>query len=222
MSETSGDFGGAKSGTGTGGYKRFFAWLLSKLQDHYPEDIDRRKRQLLAEVAGRVVEVGAGAGANIPLYPDGVELWLVEPNPYMHAYLRESASREGRTFELRQGSAEHMDVPDGAADFVVCTLVLCSVADPAAAVREIDRVLRPGGVFLFLEHVAAPPGSRLRRWQSLLRRPWRAVGDGCTLDRETWSVIEAAGFAECHIERFAAEGLALVRPHIAGRAVKAR
>lgn len=201
-------------------YKRFFAWLLSRLQEHYGEEIDGRKRELFAGLHGTVVEIGAGAGANLELYPSGIELLLIEPNAHAHAYLREAGERLGRQLEVRRGTAEHMEVADGTADFVVSTLVLCSVDDQRAALREVLRVLKPGGRLVFIEHVAAPQGTRLRRWQRRLRGLWRVIGDGCTLDRETWAVIEAAGFARCEIEHFAADNLAIARPHIAGVAVK--
>lgn len=201
-------------------YKRFFAWLLARLQNNYGDEIERRKRHLLADLSGSVLEIGAGAGANLPLYPAAVELLLVEPNAHMHPYLREAADRHQRAFELRAGTAEHMDAADESVDCVVATLVLCSVGDPAATLREVLRVLKPGGRFVFLEHVAAPRGTRLRRWQHRLRGFWQVIGDGCTIDRDTGATIEAAGFAHCDIEHFAADNLAIVRPHIAGVAIK--
>ncbi len=203
-----------------GPYKRFFAWLLSRLQNHYGEAVDGRKRQLLGELAGTVVEVGVGAGANFSFYRSDVELIAVEPNPHMYPYLRHQADKHHLSFELRAGTAESMDVENDSADFVVSTLVLCSVNDAAAALREILRVLKPGGRFVFVEHVAAPTGSRLRRWQRRLKRVWRRIGDGCEPDRETWKVIEAAGFAEVECEHFDSPGIPLVRPHIAGTATR--
>ncbi len=222
MSETS-EHSGSRGFTParTGLYKRFFAWLLWRLQNHYGDDIEIRKRDLLRNVRGTVVEIGAGAGANLGLYPPDAQLLLVEPNAHMHGYLREEARRVGLTFEIREGAAERMNVADEAADFVVCTLALCSVDHPEAALREVVRVLKPGGAFLFLEHVAAPQGTRLRRWQRGLRGFWRTIGDGCTLDRETWAGIERAGFGDSRIEHFEAAGLRIVRPHIVGAAVKA-
>lgn len=205
----------------SGPYKRFFAWLLSRLQDHYGDEIEGHKRRLLTGVHGTVVEIGAGAGANLEIYPPEVDLLLVEPNAHMHPYLRRAAERAGVTFEVRGGTGERMDVADGIADFVVSTLVLCSVDDQATTLREVLRVLKPGGRFLFVEHVAAPRGTRLRRWQGRLRGVWRLVGDGCTLDRETRAAIEAAGFEDCAIEQFSVDDVALVRPHIAGVACKA-
>ena len=204
----------------SGSYKRFFAWLLSHLQDHYGEAIDARKRQLLGELAGTVVEVGVGAGANFSFYGPGVELIAVEPNLHMYPYLRREAEKHHLNFELRGGTAESMDVESNSADFVVSTLVLCSVDDAAAALREVLRVLKPGGRFVFVEHVAAPMGSRLRRWQRRLKGLWRRIGDGCELDRETWNVIETAGFTEVECEHFDSPGMPLVRPHIAGTATR--
>jgi ubiquinone/menaquinone biosynthesis C-methylase UbiE len=205
---------------GDGLYKRFFAWLVSRLQEHYGDDIDDRKRRMLAATHGRVVEIGAGAGANMRFYPPGVELLLIEPNRHMHSYLRRESERLGRPVEVRAGTAERMDVDAGSADFVVCTLVLCSVGSQEASLREALRVLKPGGRFLFLEHVAAPDGTQLRRWQRRLRWLWRRIGDGCTLDRETWVAIEAAGFAALDIEHFDSRAIPLARPHIAGTATK--
>lgn len=225
MSEVGEERSGARCGQPKpprkGLYRRFFAWLLSKLQTRYGREVDERKQALLAGLRGTVVEVGAGAGANLGYYADGVELLLVEPNQHAHAYLRQEGERLGVRFAIRGGTAECLDVADGVADHVVVTLVLCSVDEPKAAIAEVLRVLKPGGTFVFLEHVAAPRGSRLRRWQRRLRGFWRLIGDGCTLDRETWRTIEEAGFESCRIERFEADNVPIARPHIAGIATKA-
>jgi len=203
-----------------GPYKRLFAWVLARLQTRYGREIDERKQHLLERVRGTVVEIGAGAGANLAFYPDDAELLLVEPNAHLWPYLAEEAAARGKHVDLRDGTAEHMDVADGSADFVVSTLVLCSVHDPRATLAEVLRVLKPGGEFLFVEHVAASRGTRLRRWQRRLRGFWRVIGDGCTLDRETWTLLEDAGFDEVEIEHFEADNIAIVRPHIAGAALK--
>lgn len=205
----------------TGLRKRFFAWLLSKLQRHYGDEIDGRKKELLGALHGTVIEIGAGAGANLQFYPRDAHLVLVEPNAYMHPYLEEMAQKQDASFEIRDGTAEHMDVVDASADFVVCTLVLCSVDDPEAALKEVVRVLKPGGRFIFLEHVAAPHGTKTRKWQRRLRGLWRCICDGCTLDSETWTLIEEAGFATYDIEHFDAEDLPIVKPHIVGTGIKA-
>ncbi|MCS5704205.1 MAG: class I SAM-dependent methyltransferase [Acidobacteria bacterium] len=202
-------------------YKRFFAWSLSKLQRCYGDEIERRKKELLGALHGTVVEIGPGAGANLGFYPDHVSLVLVEPNPYMRPYFEEMARQHDVSFEICGGTAEDLDLSDASADFVVSTLVLCSVDDPEVALQEVLRVLKPGGRFIFLEHVAAPHGTTTRKWQGRLRGFWRRICDGCTLDRETWIVIEEAGFATCEIEHFEAEDAPLVKSHIAGIGMKA-
>ena len=121
--------------------------------------------------------------------------------------------------ELRTGSAERLDVEDATADAVVSTLVLCSVADLAAVLKEIRRVLKPGGRFVFIEHVAAPQGTWLRRAQRAFRPLSKTFADGCQPDRETWRAIEAAGFAQVDLEHFRAPA-PIISPHIAGVAVK--
>lgn len=196
--------------------------LASAGASHHRHLADR-KRALFdrlgeAGTAPVVVEIGAGAGPNAPLLPPGTRWIAVEPNVHFHPHLRAQAEAHGLDLEIRDGTAEALPVGDAEADAVVSTLVLCSVASPEASLAEVQRVLRPGGRFVFVEHVAAPRGSGLRWAQRVVRGPWRLVGDGCRLDRETGALIEAAGFAEVEIERFRAP-LGLVSPHIAGVAM---
>lgn len=202
-------------------YRRFFAWLLHVAGDPYADEVKARKRELFAGLEGTVVEVGPGTGVNLAYYPPGLRrLLVVEPNPFMHPYLREAAREHDVDVEFRDGTAESMDVRGGSVDAVVSTLVLCSVDEVDAALAEILRVLEPGGRFLFVEHVAARRGGWLRRLQRFIRPLWRRLGDGCRPDRETWTALERAGFESLHYERFDADTLALVRPHIAGVGVK--
>src|SRR5262249_26422713 len=149
-----------------------------------------------------VVELGPGTGINLPYFPRGVRWTGVEPNPYLRSRLRERAAGLGMAVAVQPGTAECSGLPDGAADAVVATLVLCSVEDVRAALAGVRRRLRPGGRFVFLEHVAAPPGSRLRRVQGALRPLWATVSDGCHPDRETWAEIERAGFSGLRYDRF--------------------
>jgi ubiquinone/menaquinone biosynthesis C-methylase UbiE len=142
----------------------------------------------------------------------------------MHRYLLHEARKRGLEVELCQGTAERIDLPDESADAVVSTLVLCSVGDQTRALREILRVLKPGGRFIFLEHVAAPRGTTRRRVQRAMRpimRPiMRALADGCHPDRETWKAIEQAGFSSVQVEHYDLSGPGFVAPHIAGIAIK--
>jgi len=144
-----------------------------------------------------------------------------EPNPYMHDRLRASAKAHGLDVELRAVSAERLDFEDDAVDAAVCTLVLCTVPDPARMIGEVRRVLKPGGRFFFIEHVAAESGTLLRRMQDLLFGPWRYIFEGCHTNRETGTLLEEAGFSHVEIERFRAKKMPpVIVPQIAGVATK--
>ena len=119
-----------------------------------------------------------------------------------------------------KGRAGALPFPDASIDVVISTLVLCSVGPELnASLAEIHRVLRPGGRFLFLEHVAAPAGSLLRRVQRWVRPVWRGIADGCRPDQETGQAIEKTGFSRVEMERFRLQ-LPLVSPHVSGVAYK--
>jgi SAM-dependent methyltransferase len=178
-----------------------------------------RKKALLADLPPNVVELGAGTGASMRYLTPGSRLVAVEPNAHMHAALRRTAARHGIEVEILRECAESIDLPSGSVDAVICTLVLCTVADPAAVLAEVRRILRPGGRFVFLEHVASRPGP-LRAIQRLLRRPWRFAFDGCCLDRDTTATIASAGFADVRIERYRLGGAFFpIWPQISGVAV---
>lgn len=200
--------------------KRLVPWLLARGNVAYERWIADRKRALFAGLSGTVVEIGPGAGANFPYYTSAVRWLGVEPNRYAHPSLERAARGAGVPFELRHGDAERLPVDSETADAVVGTLVLCSVGDAHAALREIRRVLKPGGRYLFIEHVAAPAGTLRRRLQRWAKPVWRVIGDGCHPDRDTLQAIRAAGFAQVDAEEFLAPA-GLVAPHIAGVAVAA-
>jgi SAM-dependent methyltransferase len=198
--------------------KRFHAWALTRGMDRYEAMVVQRKTRLFDGIGGTVVEIGPGAGPNLR-YCTGALRWIgIEPNPYLHEVLRGQMQRLGVEGEVLQGKAEAVPLPDRIADAVIATLVLCSVADPSAVLREVRRLLRPGGTFYFFEHVAAPAGSVLRGIQRMVRPAWKLLTDNCHPDRETEDLIRRAGFGDVGVERFVLS-VALVAPHIAGRAV---
>ena len=198
---------------------RWLAFVLARTEASDARLYGARKRALLAGLGPVVVEIGAGAGVNAAYLAPGTTWRVVEPNAYLGDRLRRAAARHGVVLDLVPGSAHALPFPDASADAVVSTLVLCSVPDPARALAEARRVLRPGGRFVFVEHVAAADGSRLRRAQSLLRAPWGLVADGCRPDRDTEALVRAAGFSHVAVERFRLP-LGLVAPHVAGVATR--
>ena len=142
-----------------------------------------------------------------------------EPNPHAHKALRRNAARYGIDLEIREERAESTGIASASVDAVICTLVLCTVDDQVAALEEVQRILRPGGRFVFVEHVGSGPGP-MRALQRVLRRPWRCAFDGCRLDRDTAATIAAAGFADVRIEHYRFGGAFVpVWPQISGVAV---
>lgn len=180
------------------------------------------RRELLAEARGRTVDVGAGTGVNIELYPDAVtELILAEPGEHMRKQLRAKLAESGAGATVVDAGAGDLPFDDGSIDTVVFTLVLCTVPNQAAALAEARRVLAPGGRILFLEHVRSED-PRLARWQDRLHRPWRFVGAGCNCNRDTVASIEAAGLRIERIERGELpKAPPLVRPLVSGSALPA-
>lgn len=180
----------------------------------------RRRRTLLADVRGRVVEIGAGTGLNIAHYSDAVdELVLTEPEPGMRRKLGRRLERHDRTALIFDAPAERLPLADASVDTVVSTLVLCTVANPEQALREIARILRPDGELLFIEHVRA--NSRfLAACQDRLLRPWRGFAGGCVCNRPTLELMRACGFI-VEADDFVWRGMpAIVHPLILGRATR--
>ena len=173
-------------------YGRLFArWYDRALAETEAAGLAARRAALLAQARGRVLELGAGTGLNLAHYPAGVQLVLTEPEEPMLRRLRERAAAAGHDAEVVAAPAERLPFADASFDTVVTTLTLCTVADLGAALREVRRVLVPGGRLLFLEHVRSGD-PRLARRQDLLRPVWKRVGHGCECNRETLAAIAAA------------------------------
>lgn len=206
---------------GAAWYKRLHARVLAHAAAHegYARAVEPAKRRLLGALRGDVVEIGPGTGVNLPFYDPGIRWTGVEPNGFLHDPIAREATRAGIAATVVTGTAEQLPLPDDSADAVVATLVLCTVHDQAATFREIQRVLRPGGRFVFIEHVAAPPGSWTRRVQRLIRPLWSLAADGCQPDRDTLAAIRAAGFGRVDAESFTVP-VPVVGPHVAGVAIR--
>jgi ubiquinone/menaquinone biosynthesis C-methylase UbiE len=180
----------------------------------------RRRGELVAHAHGRTLEIGAGTGANIPYYPDGLEeLMLAEPFEPMRRQLERKLSESGRSAHTLSASAEAIPLEDGSVGTVVSTLVLCTVDSPDLALGEIARVLRYGGQLLFIEHVRSR-SPRVAHWQDRLEVPWRHFGAGCRCNRDTIASITAAGFSTDYEEVHWKGVPPIVAPLVIGRAVK--
>jgi len=180
------------------------------------------RAELLAQASGRVLELGAGTGLNLPHYTDAVqELVVSEPDAAMSRRLRRRVARAGSAAVVVAAPAERLPFDDASFDTVVSTMVLCTVTDARAAVREVRRVLRPDGRLLFIEHVRAD-SAQLARWQDRLARPWRVFAMGCRANQPTLELLAAGELRIdlAHTDRW--RGMpAIVRPLAIGRASRA-
>ena len=152
------------------------------------------RRRVIGAAEGRVLEIGAGSGLNLPFYrPPVTEILALEPAPRLVTMARDAARATTVPVSFLATSAEAIPLDDRSIDTVVTTWTLCSIPQAATALSEMRRVLRPGGRLLFVEHGLAPDDS-VRRWQHRLTPVWRACAGGCHLNRPIAAMIEGAGF----------------------------
>jgi SAM-dependent methyltransferase len=161
-----------------------------------------RRHALLAEASGRTVEIGAGTGRNLEHYPTGVsELLLTEPDRHMAKKLRRKVEKSGLDATVVEAPGERLPLEDTSVDTAIATLVLCTAPDPPAVVDEVARVLKPGGRFLFLEHVRAEDDERIARRQDRAAPITNYVFCGCHPNRRTLATIEASPLEIERVER---------------------
>ena len=158
--------------------------------------VQQQRRQLVPQAHGRVLEVGMGTGRNLPFYDRNriTRLVGVDPAMQMHRLAQKRSREAGIAVELMGLSAEQLPTADASFDTVVCTYTLCSIPDAVQALREMRRVLVPGGKLLFCEHGRAPD-ENVRRWQDRLQPLWGPLAGGCHLGRDIPSLLNDAGFA---------------------------
>jgi SAM-dependent methyltransferase len=179
------------------------ALFFGVLDGYLDRQLRGHKQEIFTDLPPTVVELGAGTGANLRYLPAGTRLIAVEPNPAMHPRLIERAARAGIDLELHATVGQRLDL-----------------SDPGGVVAEVRRVLRPGGRYAFLEHVAAPEHTALRRLQRAVRRPWGWFFEGCSCERDLRTVIENAGFARTAITDYRLRGPFLpANPQIVGVAI---
>ncbi|XP_069826384.1 thiol S-methyltransferase TMT1A-like [Dendropsophus ebraccatus] len=213
--------------------KNYFPHFLSKFTETYNNVMEGEKRKLfrnMSDFSGpskglRLLELGCGTGANFKFYPSGCKVTCLDINPNFQSFLSKSQAENDHLIYERflVASADNMTpVADGSMDVVVCTLLACSVPDTPAVLKEVKRVLRPGGAFYFIEHVAhVDESSWISFFQKVLNPSWKLLFDGCSIRKTTWKDLENAKFSEVNLRHITAPlNMKLIRPHIIGYAVK--
>ncbi|NXD31519.1 MET7A protein, partial [Spelaeornis formosus] len=210
----------------------FFPFILGKISVVHEKKSKKHKQELfrnLPDFRGssgelRLLEIGTGSGSNFQFYPAGCRVTCTDINPHFQESLARSMKKNQhlRYERVLVAAGEDLSqVGSGSVDAVVCTLVLCSVHSVSRTLAEVLRVLRPGGAFYFLEHVAAEHSSWRYFWQQVFYPTWKLVFAGCCLTRELWKNLEEAKFSELNIQHIS---VALpwmpIEPHIVGYGVK--
>ena len=208
----------AKSSCATRGHPLFAALYDLLLGPAEKKFLGPHRAYLAGGAVGRVLDVGCGTGINFNYYPPEAEIVGIEPDPHMRKRAQARADRLGGRIKLLAEGAEDVPFPDASFDCAVATLVFCTIPDPDRALRELRRVLRPGGQLRFLEHVrAATPG--WARFQDFTVPVWKRIGAGCHPNRDTVSTIGQAGFRIVELNRYAF-GPYPVRPFVRGVATR--
>jgi SAM-dependent methyltransferase len=200
----------------------FFARVWTILSAHEPESLRRLRRENLAGLSGRVLEVGAGTGSNFVLYPTSVEeVVAIEPEPRLNTIAARAAATAPVPVTVIDCTVEELE-PGAPFDAVVCSLVLCSVADQEGVLRQLFSLLRPGGELRYLEHVASG-GVRGRLQRLADATVWPRTAGNCHTHRDTERAIVNAGFVQettRHDWTLPAWVLMPVSEHALGRAIR--
>jgi ubiquinone/menaquinone biosynthesis C-methylase UbiE len=189
-----------------------FPWLCDRLLGQ--PFLAKYRRELLATVAGDVLEIGFGTGLNLPHYPPHVRrLTAIDPNGGTQRRAQPRVQHSGIEVDRRALDCERLPFADGTFDCVVSSWTLCSIDDVRQALGEVHRVLRPGGRFLFLEH-GLSPDAHVRKWQRRLNWLEYQLGGGCRLDRDIRALVAAQPFAALSVDEFALEHFPRTHGHM--------
>jgi ubiquinone/menaquinone biosynthesis C-methylase UbiE len=162
---------------------------MSMKQEHF----EPYRRRAVSAARGRILEIGVGSGLNLPLYESGVHVVGLDPSAKLLSMARAATADRAQSFELIEGSAESLPLPDHEFDTVVTTWTMCSIPDLPKALAEVRRVLKADGKLVFAEHGRAPEPTVVR-WQNALTPLWKRIGGGCHLNRPIDQLLVAAGF----------------------------
>ncbi|KAJ0038450.1 hypothetical protein Pint_22795 [Pistacia integerrima] len=209
-------------------YEEFYASVMNSSMDSYEAEIAGYKSKIFGNLRGnaeKVLEIGIGTGPNLKYYASdpNIQVFGVDPNKKMEKYAQAAAVAAGlplTNFKFLRAVGEAIPMSDESVDAVVGTLVLCSVEDVAMTLQEVKRVLKPGGNYIFVEHVAAKDGTLVKFWQSVLDPIQQTVADGCHLTRETGKDISEAGFSGLELGNVFLSNASLINPHVYGIACK--
>ncbi|MHA7832415.1 MAG: class I SAM-dependent methyltransferase [Flagellimonas sp.] len=197
------------------------SWFFHTISSYMDVLWGKSKRELFKDHPGTVVEIGPGAGANMRYLKKGTMLIAIEPNIHMHNNLRKTAKKYGIDLNIKSIVGEEIDLPDNSVDFVMSTLVLCTVENPLECLNQIKRILKPTGKFVFIEHVKARENSFLGFIQNVIHKPWHWFFEGCHTNRDTKSLLESVGFSSLDIEKYNHYSPFIpIIPQIRGKAVK--
>ncbi|MDB9526177.1 class I SAM-dependent methyltransferase [Oscillatoria sp. CS-180] len=165
-------------------FPRLLDWVMAG------EPFVTYRKQVLANVEGEVLEIGFGTGLNLAYYPEAVSaLTVIDPNPGMSAIAQPRLSASDLSVTSQSLRGEALSMADNTFDWVVSTWTLCSIENIDQALSEIQRVLKPGGKFTFIEHGRSPePG--IRTWQHRITPLQKRIADGCHLDRAIADLVE--------------------------------
>ena len=187
----------------------FYAkWILPRLVDvaMRNKEATRYRSQIVPQARGTVLEIGVGSGLNLPFYGAGVEhIYGLDPSEELLKMARKKARGVTLPVEFLVHSGEEIPLDDGSVDTVVTTWTLCSIPDPVKALKEMTRVLKPGGTLLFAEHGLAPE-ARVQRWQQRLNPLWNSITGGCNLNRKIDDLVAQAGFRVVDLQTEYAKG----------------